>query len=184
MSESEIDILERVAERIASDPPVTRKPEEDTRESQPRRVFALPGILGPTRVTTNFGEVPAHLVRERDYLRTKDHGFLQVLRIIEYKMDEGFLKSRPDAKPVTIPRAALGPNTPVRPVHLSPGQMVLKPVKGVQHDLIPAATANARSYAFEPDGPGITYYVFQLDRPTYVRCEGMWVEMAIEADAG
>ena len=136
--------------------------------------WSLPGILGQTRVATNFGHVPAHLIRVRDYLKTRDGKFLPVLRISEYKLDEEFLTLRPDARPVTIPKDAIQRRFPTHDIHMSPGQKISVASDSAQERLLHAAELSGSRKAFDRSLGMIAYFEFILPETTQICCEGVW----------
>ncbi|MEM0947787.1 MAG: Hint domain-containing protein [Pseudomonadota bacterium] len=178
--ETEDDLLARVSARVGEPPKRAARletPGPVRAKTEPRQAWAYPGILGLTHVSTNFGEVPAHLVRPRDRLRTRGGGYLQVLRIDEYKLDDTFLEHQPDAKPIVIRKDAFGPACPTRDAYFSPGQMIMKPASGVRHELLEAREASALQYDLDRTMGMLSYFVFHLAEPALIRCDGVWVQV-------
>lgn len=170
--EQDFRILERVSSVVATDPaPQTT----DVHRREAKRRWGIPGIYSGTRISTSFGEVPAHLIRVRDQLRTRDGSFLRVLRIDEYKLDNDFLNDHPEARPIRFSAQVAGRKNSGKDVFLSPGQKVLAR----------SATGSEalRLAADMTDGPGVipqmigpfSYFVFHLGKAALVRAEGMWV---------
>ncbi len=181
MPEAEDDLLARVSARVGQPPqraaeasPAALQARSPT---QPRQAWAYPGILGVTHISTNFGEVPAHLIRARDRLRTRGGGYLPVLRIDEYKLDDNFLQHQPDAKPVIIKAGAFGAGAPSRDACFSPGQTILKPVSGVRHDLVEAREVSNLQYDLDRTMGMLSYFVFHLSEPALIRCDGVWAQV-------
>ena len=180
--EPDDNILARVCARVGDESSATRAASAESRRRRPdthslRQTWGYPGILGPTHVSTNFGEVPAHLIRVRDRLRTKTGGYLPVLRIDEYKLDEGFLAHQPDAKPIVIKACTFGPGAPARDAYFSPGQTILKPSSGVRHELMCAGDVSSLQYALDRSVGILSYFVFHLPDEALIRCEGIWIRM-------
>jgi len=172
-TDQDFRILERVSLAVANDPAPRHQPAKDRPASHRR--WNLPGIFSGTRLSTSFGEVPAHLVRVRDQLRTRDGEFLRVLRIDEYKFDAEFLADHPEARPVRFSAKATGRHGEARTVFLSPGQRVLARNTSGQEVLKPAWEFLDRP-GIVPDVAGpFCYYVFHLGKAALVRAEGMWV---------
>jgi hypothetical protein len=175
------DLLTRVLDR-------SRYPQESGREmdssvnrpGSSSQFWRVPGIVGSTRVLTNFGHVPAHLVRVRDMLRTRDGGFLPVLRIGVYKLDEEFLARHPDAAPVIIRKRSLSPQTPKLDVILSPAQMVGTGGGQICDGVIPAAELSRQRGGINGTMGMLAYFQFHLPRRVQINCEGVWV--SVEAD--
>ena len=86
-------ILERVSSAVGDAPAPQTNPVDGGQGAQKKR-WSIPGIYSGTRISTSFGEVPAHLIRVRDQLRTRDGDYVRVLRIDEYKLDADFLARR------------------------------------------------------------------------------------------
>lgn len=177
--DAEDDLLARVSARVGEPAPRQERPTPRPVHSPtaPRQAWAYPGILGLTHISTNFGEVPAHLIRPRDRLRTRGSGFMPVLRIDEYKLDDNFLKHQPDAKPIIIKTGTLGAGAPSRDAYFSPGQMILKPVSGVRHELLEAREVSAQQYDLDRTMGMLSYFIFHLADPALIRCDGVWAQV-------
>mgnify|MGYP001829256044 CR=1 FL=1 len=181
MIECEEDILARVSARVGE--PVKSHGPAASRVPNPAPgtgVWTLPGIAGPTRVATNFGDVPAHLVRVRDMLRTQEGRYLQVIRIDEYKLDEEFLMQRPEARPVSIGVCGAGGNPRGGAVLLSPAQLVstrldLENPMGTRADKLSRQRVSVDSSLGR-----LSYFVFDLGEPALIRCGGVWVRSACD----
>ncbi len=172
--ETECDMLARVAARVGDAVPDTPQRPAPAK----RATWSLPGIAGATRVSTNFGEVPAHLIRARDQLRTREGRYLPVLRIEEYKLDEEFLRLRPEARPVSIGAQDSGGLVRSGKVVLSPAQLVSArsdtgPQNGVRADAL-----SRQRVAVDSSLGRLSYFVFDLGEPVQIRCEGLWVHSA------
>ncbi|MEM6635697.1 MAG: Hint domain-containing protein [Pseudomonadota bacterium] len=128
-------------------------------------------------MSTSFGEVPAHLIRVRDRLRTRNGTFLPVLRIDEYKLDADFLSFHPDARPVMIARGSLGNNQPGQDAWFSPRQLVLSGADGARHRLVEARDVATRPQTMVSPAGGLAYYVFHLGQAALVRSEGIWASL-------
>lgn len=171
--EQDFNILERVSTAVA-DAPAPHSNPNSSGKSPVRKRWSLPGIYSGTRVSTSFGEVPAHLIRVRDQLRTRDGTFLRVVRIDEYKLDAEFLADHPEARPVRFTgkpkQRAAGSN-----VFLSPGQRVLAKSASGQ-EVMRRACDFSDQPGVVPVTPGpFSYFVFHLGKAALVRSEGMWV---------
>ena len=81
--------------------------------------------LGPTvRVETDFGPVPAMLLRPRDRLRTQGGGFVSLKAVQRITFDARCLAAHPEAGPITIPEGVLGMGLPRQPIELAPQQLI------------------------------------------------------------
>lgn len=185
--ETDLDLLLRVSDRVGdvapTAPAAPARPATARKAEAPaaaiRQRWNLPGILGDTRISTNFGEVPAHLIRERDRLRTRDHGFLAVQRIEEYKIDAEFIAHRPDAAPITLPKGCIRSGLPKQNVYLSPAQKVVKLSTGVQARGIEARDLSKQYYAYDRSMAGLSYFIFHLGQPALIRSEGIWINVEL-----
>ena len=171
------DLLSRVLHQtMSAAAPIADTPPAAKRE----QTWTLPGILGPTRVVTSFGQVPAHLVRVGDTLRTRDGDFARVQRIREVKIDEQFLACRPDAAPVILRRNGLRPGTPHQDVGLSPGQMVSVGPNRFEDRLVAAEELSNERGAIDGTLGMLIYVRFHLGRDTQINCDGVWVTAAAD----
>lgn len=175
------DLLSRVLEQAAATtvPPRAARP-RDPGTGQPGEVWTLPGILGPTRVTTSFGHVPAHLVRVGDTLRTQDGSYERVRRISDLKIDEDFLARHPEAAPVVLRRASLEKGLPHQDVLLSPAQQVALGPNRFEARPVAAGDLSRERGGIDKSLGMIVYLRFHLDRPAQICCDGVWV--AAETD--
>jgi hypothetical protein len=174
------DLLSRVVEaaRVA---PVDQRVSQhrgEGRSSDPGLAWTLPGIAGRTRVLTNFGRVPAQLVRVGDMLRTRSGTFLRVQDVEVYKLDRDFLARHPHALPVIIRQGSLGGRAPSHDIFLSPGQAVASRGGRLVEHFVAAAELTRHRGGFDPAVGELTYHRFHLSEPADVDCEGAWVRMA------
>jgi hypothetical protein len=175
------DLLSRVLEQAAATtvPPRAARP-RDPGTGQPGEVWTLPGILGPTRVTTSFGHVPAHLVRVGDTLRTQDGSYERVRRISDLKIDEDFLARHPEAAPVVLRRGSLEKGLPHQDVLLSPAQQVALGPNRFEARPVAAGDLSRERGGIDKSLGMMVYLRFHLDRPAQICCDGVWV--AAETD--
>ena len=145
--------------------------------SKPSPVWAIPGVGGSTPVTTEIGQIPAHLVRQGDRLRTYDGDFLPVLKIDAVIMDEEFYSLRSDARPVKIPARSLGSGLPFSDVEVSPAQGVLCPGDLDKRRERPARELSQTQAPFDPSLGHYAFYIFELCRPASIQCAGVWVRL-------
>lgn len=172
----ERELLSRVLE-------TTRAPNPDTREKRRPAPAAgdagmtwdVPGILDKTRVLTNFGRVPAQLVRVGDMLRTRRGNFLPVLRVGVYRLDRDFLARHPDAVPVILRKGSMGRGAPGQDVFLSPAQRVAARAGRVVEGFTPAGRLSRCRGGFDATLGSIAYYQFHLSDEAEIDCEGVWV---------
>jgi hypothetical protein len=135
----------------------------------------LPGILGSTRVTTEFGHVPAQLVRVGDALVTRAGRYLKVLQISATRIDDDFLRYCPDAAPVVIRKNSLRPYVPLRDVGVSPSQIISTTSGDAEHCLAPAEHVSRERGFIDEDLGMLVYYRFHLGQRAQICCDGIWV---------
>jgi hypothetical protein len=169
------DLLWRVLEQTATPAAGTAEAPVPVAAAGGARSWTLPGILGSTRVTTNFGHVPAQLVRVGDTLRTREGGFARVQRISDLRIDEDFLARRPDAAPVIVRRNSLRAGMPHQDVGLSPGQMVSVGPNRFEDRLVPADSLSRERGAIDRTLDMIVYVSLHLSEPAQINCDGLWV---------
>ncbi|MEM9843623.1 MAG: Hint domain-containing protein [Pseudomonadota bacterium] len=141
---------------------------------QPKYTWQLPGLAGNTRLSTDFGEVPASLIRTRDKVRCVDGRYLRVLRIQEYKLDQEFFDLHPHAKPVVIRKHSLGRQLPADTIEVSPAQHLVLPTDWNKRKTVRAdATSTMRSECDRSTGM-ISYFSFDVGEATLLQGEGLW----------
>jgi hypothetical protein len=148
-----------------------------TARPAPERLWNLPGIAGTTRVSTSFGDLPAQVVRRNDPLRVHGGTHLPVLEVREYKLDPGFLASRPDAAPIRVHGARFGGGAPDGDILLSPGQLLLdgEVGEGIDAPLARASDLPDRIASRSATTEQISYFVFRLPGPALIHAQGMWL---------
>ena len=171
--DQDFKILSRVSSAVTTGP----APQSDIEDAPARARWTLPGVYSGTRISTSFGEVPAHLIRVRDQLRTRDGSFLRVLRIDEYKLDADFLAEHPEARPIQFKPKKADRQTVGGDVYLSPGQRVLARSASGQEKLRLAETLTDKPGVVPQTAGPFSYFVFHLGKAALVRAEGMWVAM-------
>jgi hypothetical protein len=169
-------VIEQTTSRACGRSGTTRWTE--TKATEP--TWTLPGLLGPTRVMTSFGHVPAQLVRVGDTLRTRDGSFVRVQRVSDLRIDEDFLASRPDAAPVIIRRNGMRAGVPHQDVALSPGQMVSVGPNRFEDRLVRADTLSRERGGIDRSLGMMLYVRLHLAESAQINCDGLWV--VAEAD--
>lgn len=170
-------VLQRVLDHVGDvDPTQEALNDDDFSEPEERTEWNIAGIAGPTRLSTDFGEVPAHLVRVRDKIRSRDGRYLPVIRISEYKLEQAFLDRHPDAQPVVIRPHSLGNQSPVNTIQLSPAQRVVMPTDWSKKNFVRADSLSSMRASHDVSTGMVSYYSFDVGEPTVLQCEGLWVE--------
>ena len=174
--EQDDKILERVSSAVAKKPAL-RKVSGRSEPAAARSKWTLGGVYGATRISTSFGEVPAHLVRVRDQLRTRDGNFARVMRIDEYKLDAEFLDRHPEARPIRFQPKKTNGGATGSAVYLSPGQVVLARNASGNETLRPASEFMDQPGVMPHATGPFSYFIFHLGTAALVKAEGMWVAM-------
>lgn len=188
--DNESSVLERVMSRVPTRTKnkeqldVAPQPTSDVSDSADDPKWKLQGILAQTCVTTNFGKVPAHLIRVGDRVRTRSGRYLRVCNIHEYKLDIEYVERHPEALPVLIQRGALDGRYPTQDVLLSSEQFVTFDGKHAQPDMIHAREIPRGRRTVDATFGLVAYYKFELEEPAEMYCEGIWVKSATEASRG
>ena len=170
--EQDFRILERASSASKTEA-VRQTQSGDHTQTETRRAWSLPGVYAGTRISTSFGEVPAHLIRVKDQLRTRDGSFMRVLRIDEYKLDAEFLADHPEARPI-----AFSPGKDAKAsVFLSPGQRMLARSASGRETLRRASEFKSQPGVVPTTSGPFSYFVFHLGKAALVRAEGMWISI-------
>ena len=178
-------LLERVMSRVPS--PTENR--EQTRTAREARIvepaddfdpkWRLQGVLAQTCVTTNFGKVPAHLIRVGDRVRTRSGRYLPVKDIHEYKLDLEYVERHSEALPVLIQQGVIDGKYPTQDVLLSPEQLVTFDGKHTQPDMFHAREIPRSRRTVDPTLGLVAYYKFELEESAEIYCEGVWVKSAV-----
>lgn len=169
------DLLSRVAEAVRASPATPRR-EMAEGLSDPLS-WTLPGIAGRTRVLTNFGRVPAHLVRVGDMLKTRTAGFRRVQHVEVYRLDRDFLARHAHALPVIVRQGSLGHAAPAHDIFLSPAQPLASRAGRIVEQVVTAAELSRHRGGFDPALGQLTYHRFRLPEAADIDCEGVWVRV-------
>ena len=174
-SEEDDAVLQRLLNRVNEFPSSEDDDEQPAQTSKLQdQVWQLPGIAGNTRLSTDFGEVPAHLIRMRDKVRCVDGRYRRVLRIQEYKLDQEFLKLHPHAKPVVIRKHALGSQLPLNMIEVSPAQQLDLPSDWSKQKTVRATTLSTIRGECDRSTGFVSYYSFYVGEATLLQGEGIW----------
>ncbi len=178
------DLLERVMSRVPT-PAENKEPRSaapdhasNASDSAADPEWRLQGILAQTCVTTNFGKVPAHLIRVGDRVRTRTGRYLPVKDIQEYKLDLEYIERHSEALPVLIRQGAIDGRYPTQDVLLSPEQLVTLDGKHAKPKLVHARELPRSLHTVDPTLGLVAYFKFELEEPTEIYCEGIWVKSA------
>lgn len=177
----ESGILNRVQERVGEVSLGTRAEAAGGagRVNSPKE-WNLPGIAGSTRVSTDIGEVPAHLVRARDRLRTREGRYLPVLHIQKYMLDEEFLRRHPSARPVSVRVRYQSRAGNAASIVLSPAQLVTAQCGGGRQTEARADSISSERVAVDSSLGQLSYHVFDLGEPALIHCGGIWVRSSCD----
>lgn len=135
--------------------------------------------FGPmTPIACSFGNVPAHVLRERDRIRTQSGEFLEIKWIDRLVLNSEFLKFHPRAYPILLRAGALGAGLPKTDIMLAPFQTINPPAHLPSRNLLRAIDLLDRPSVFRQAEQMITYTRFHCGEPTSVSVEGLWMNVA------
>lgn len=180
-------LLQRVMERVPG-PATCDEPVKPARPHNPDEIldatlrkWRQAGICGKTLVTTNFGKVPAELIRVGDRVMVRSGRYLRVAEIRDFKLDAEFIDRHPEAAPVLIRQGSIGRNLPTQDVLFSPAQMIVSNRSASRPSSSCASELSQVRHKLD-DGLGmVAYYEFQFDEPAEICCEGVWAVSSTEA---
>lgn len=133
--------------------------------------MAFVGIESRTRLTTSFGDVPAHLLRVNDTLRTSDRRYVKIRRIDVLKLDRDFLAFHPDALPIRIAAGAIAAGLPQRDLYLAPDQPLLCGSNSFGMKPAKARDMLSRPRVYREPGETVSYFRLTLDEDATVFAE-------------
>jgi hypothetical protein len=139
----------------------------------------LVGLESRTRVTTAFGDVPAHLLRVNDAVRTADGRFLKIRRIDVIQFDADILRSTAEAYPIRIGAGALRTGVPARDIYLAPEQELLASLGTHDSKVVAARTLMSRPRVMREPVDQVAY--FRLDLGTRATILAEKTPVVIEA---
>ncbi len=152
-------------------------PQPSSAGKEPKSDVSVVGIEARTRITTSFGDVPAHLLRVNDSVRTVDGRFLKIRSIDALRMDAEFLKYHPESQPVRIRSDALGPGRPQRDVYVAPDQVIGTAAAGTCHGGLTARELLHRPRVLRDPGESVVYILVDVGEPAMVLSEKIWLEI-------
>jgi hypothetical protein len=134
------------------------------------------GLAPMSRVTTNFGEVYAHVLRQGDCVRTVSGQFQRIVQVDRLRLDEEFLRRYPEAQPICIRKGAFGPNLPKEDLIVAPFQKLrVGPAKS-DAPVVFAQQLLGRPFVHRVQESQITYTNVILDGESQILCEGVAVD--------
>jgi hypothetical protein len=155
--------------------------EEDDADLEPIR---LVGLESRTRVTTAFGEVPAHLLRVHDAVRCADGRFLKIRRIDVLQFDAGVLRASADAAPIRIGAGALRTGLPARDIYLAPEQEILASSGGFDTKVMTARDLLSRPRVMREPVDQVAYFRLDLGAAATILAEKVPVLVPAPRSAG
>ena len=155
--------------------------EEDETEIEPIR---LVGLESRTRVTTAFGEVPAHLLRVNDAVRCADGRFLKIRRIDVLQFDAEILRASADAYPIRIAAGALRTGLPARDIYLAPEQEILAAAGGFETKVMIARDLLSRPRVMREPVDQVAYFRLDLGGPATILAEKVALPVPAPKSAG
>lgn len=153
----------------------TRRP--NTRPIAPKvNLRRVVGLAPMSRVTTNFGEVYAHVLRQGDCVRTVSGDFARIVQIDRLRLDEEFLRRYPEAQPICIRKGAFGPNLPKVDMVVAPFQKLRVGPALSNAPVVFAQELLGRPFVHRVTETQITYTNVILDGDSQILCEGVAVD--------
>lgn len=144
------------------------------------KISHLTGFGPLTTVNCSFGDVPAHVLRERDMVRSKTGGFVAIHTIDRVVLDEDFMRYHPRAHPVMIRAGALGVGLPKNDILLAPYQTLRMSPQSAASAVRAVDLLGKPNVLRKPEAM-ISYTRFNCDRPVTVLVQGLWVDIAPRA---
>ncbi len=175
--------VERPATRALSSRAAPQTPEGAGPERLPRKGMKFVGIEARTRLTTSFGDVPAHLLRVHDTLRTVDRKYVKIRKIDVLKLDRDFLSLHADAMPVRIPAGAIAAGIPQRDIFLAPDQAITVGSGSFDTRTIDSRTMLSRPKVVRELCEQVSYYRLILDTEATVYAEKALLHIELSAVA-
>jgi hypothetical protein len=154
--------------------------EDDGGEIEPIR---LVGLESRTRVTTAFGEVPAHLLRVNDAVRAADGRFFKIRKIDVLQFDPEFLRTTADAYPIRIGAGAIRTGVPARDIYLAPDQEIVAMSGGYGSKLTTARDLLSRPRVLREPVDQVAYFRLDLGGETTILAEKTPLPMAAPKSA-
>lgn len=142
--------------------------EESDGDIEPIR---LVGLESRTRVTTAFGEVPAHLLRVNDSVRGADGRFLKIRKIDVLQFDAQFLRMTAEAYPIRIGAGALRTGVPARDIYLAPEQEIVASTGGFASKVLTARDLLSRPRVMREPVDQVAYFRLDLGTAATVLAE-------------
>jgi hypothetical protein len=158
---------------------VTRVLEEEDEDGDIEPI-RLVGLESRTRVTTAFGDVPAHLLRVNDAVRAADGRFLKIRRIDVLQFDAQFMRTTTEAYPVRVGAGALRTGVPARDIYLAAEQPILASTGGFDSRVVAARDLLSRPRVMREPVDQVAYFRLDLGTTATILAE----KTPIVIDAG
>jgi hypothetical protein len=130
------------------------------------------GLMGWAKVTTHFGSVPVSLLRPADHVLSAQNQPIEVKQVIPIALDPEFLQYHPDARPVLIPKGAIGRGLPTAEIAVAPDQAVEICHRGRKR-LVRAKHLVGRRGIDWANVDDVVIYRIQTEIPADLLCEGL-----------
>ena len=147
----------------------------------PQATVAGPGISGiaaNVRIATDFGPVPAMLLRPRDRVQTADGGYSVVDKIGTLSFEEDFLTDNPKAQGILIRAGALGGGIPRADIIVAPQQWIGADPKrmGAEFAMAENCLGIPGVSRLAPSGD-LTFHQLALSGPAVILAEGVRIQV-------
>jgi len=144
--------------------------------------WPLPGLAPMTRIRTSFGDVHAIALRKGDEVLLRSGQYAKIQWLNRIKLDEAYLKIKPDANPVRVAMGALGRGLPTSDIMLSPRQVICADGSNVIEHSRDAFTLISRPGVRQIAETGLAYTMFHVGAPADVYCEGIYLHFPMDGD--
>ena len=151
---------------------------EKAAPTEHERHWDMPGFHGKARVSTTFGDLPLMALRVRDKVRTISGEYKPVKWIDEVRLDAAFLEGSPEAQPIRIGQGALGANSPVVDILVSPAQQLSFKTEWGRRTAKAAIELLNRPKFTRAHQTSLSYFLFHCGDAEIVQIDGIWCHVS------
>ena len=138
----------------------------------------ISGITANVRIATDFGPVPAMLLRPRDRVQTADGGYSPVDSIGTLSFEEECLADNPGAQGILIEAGSLGGGLPRADIVVAPQQKIGADPKRLGADFAKAEDCLGMPGVSRLAAKGdLTYHQPALSGPAVILAEGVRIQV-------
>ena len=133
----------------------------------------MQGVVADVRIETDFGPVPAMLLRPRDRLRTAGGGFVKLTEIQTIAFDVKCIAAHPQTGGIRIEEGVFGAGLPRQPVTIAPGQLIEGDPQRSGTDAVSAEQCIGLPGVARVPSEETVYHMIRCDRPARILAEGL-----------